>query len=79
MAGLFARVPVVTTRGTLTERFWEEGSAMRFADVGDVDAIVQHVMELLADPEARRKQADAGHAFYDRWFDVRHTVGALAA
>ena len=24
MAGLFARVPVVTTQGTLTERFWQD-------------------------------------------------------
>ena len=34
--------------------------------------------ELLADPAERRRQADAGRAFYDRWFDVRHTVAALA-
>jgi glycosyltransferase involved in cell wall biosynthesis len=78
MAGLFARVPVVTTRGTLTERLWEDGSATKLARVGDVDAIVKHVLQLLADPAERRRQADAGRAFYDRWFDVRHTVAALA-
>ena len=79
MAGLFSRVPVVTTQGRLTERFWQEGAAVKLADVGDMDAIVQHVLQLLADPAERRRQADAGRAFYDRWFDVRHTVTALAA
>jgi hypothetical protein len=78
MAGLFAGVPVVTTEGKLTERFWREG-AVKLADVGDVEAMVQHVMQLLADPGERRRQAEAGRAFYDRWFDVRHTVAALAA
>jgi glycosyltransferase involved in cell wall biosynthesis len=79
MAGLFVRVPVVTTRGKLTERLWQDGSPMRLANVGDTDALVRHVVQLLADPTERQRQADAGHAFYDRWFDVRHTVAALAA
>ena len=79
MAGLFAHVPVVTTRGKLTERFWQDGSAMKLADVGDIDALVKHIVHLLADPAERQRQADAGRAFYDRWFDVRHTVAALAA
>jgi glycosyltransferase involved in cell wall biosynthesis len=79
MAGLLAHVPVVTTRGRLTERLWQDGSPMRLADVGDMDALVKHVVQLLADPVERQRQADAGRAFYDRWFDVRHTVAALAA
>ena len=79
MAGLLAGVPVVTTQGKLTERFWREGAAVRLADVGDVDAIVRHVLQLLAEPAERRRQADAGRAFYDCWFDVRYTVSALTA
>ena len=79
MAGLFARVPVVTTQGILTERFWEQDTPVRLAAVGDARAIVQHIVRLLADPAERRRQGDAGRAFYDRWFDVRHTVSALAA
>jgi glycosyltransferase involved in cell wall biosynthesis len=78
MAGLFAGVPVVTTQGLLTERFWHEEKPVRLAPVGDVRAIVHHVFQLLADPAERRRQADIGRAFYDRWFDVRHTVAALA-
>ena len=36
MAGLFARVPVVTTQGKLTERFWQEETPVKLAAVGDV-------------------------------------------
>lgn len=79
MAGLFARVPVVTTHGKLTERFWHDEAPLKLAAVGDVRAMVEHVVQLLADPAERRRQAEAGHAFYDRWFDVRHTVAALAS
>lgn len=78
MAGLFVRVPVVTTQGTLTERFWQDETPVKLAAVGDVRALVQHVLQLLDDPTERRRQADAGRAFYDRWFDVRQTVAALA-
>ena len=78
MAGLFARVPVVTTQGRLTEQFWEEELPVRLAAVGDVRAFsVHHIRQLLADPVERRRQADAGRAFCDRSFDVRHTVEAL--
>ena len=52
---------------------------MKLASVGDVGAIVEHALQLLADPVERQRQADAGRAFYDRWFDVRHTVAALTA
>lgn len=79
MAGLSAGVPLVTTRGTLTERLWLDDAPVRLADVGDAQAIVRHVLELLDDPAQRRVQGEAGRAFYDRWFDVRHAVAALAS
>jgi glycosyltransferase involved in cell wall biosynthesis len=79
MAGLFARVPVVTTEGKLTERLWRDEAPVKLAAVGDVRGVAQHVIALLADPAERHRQADAGRASYDRWFDVRHTVAALAA
>ena len=79
MAGLLAGVPVVTTKGALTERFWDDQPAVRLAGVGDAHRLAEQVCELLADPEERKRQADAGRAFYDRMFDVRHTVAALAA
>ena len=79
MAGLFARVPVVTTYGKLTERLWLADGPLKLAPVNEPRAIADHVLRLLADPAERRRQADAGRAFYDRWFDVRHTIAALAS
>ncbi|HUP39164.1 MAG TPA: glycosyltransferase [Vicinamibacterales bacterium] len=79
MAGLFARVPIVTTEGKLTERFWRDEAPVKLAAVGDARGVAEHVVALLADSAERQRQADAGRAFYDRWFDVRHTVAALAA
>ena len=79
MAALFARVPVVTTRGKLTEPFWQDEQPVRLADVDDVPALVGHLVQLLGDPAERQRQAATGYAFYDRWFDVRHTVAALTA
>lgn len=78
MAGLFARVPVVTTQGKLTERVWQDEAPVKLAAVDDPDAIAHQVLQLVADPAERRRQADAGHEFYDRWIDVRHTVAALS-
>ena len=79
MAGLSAGVPVVTTRGKLTERLWLDDAPVKLADVGDVNAMVRQVLELLDDPAQRRRQGAAGRAFYDQWFDVRHAVAALAS
>jgi hypothetical protein len=69
----------VTTDGKLTERLWRDEAPVKLAAVGDVRGLAEHVLALLADPAERRRQADAGRASYDRWFDVRHTVAALAA
>ena len=78
MAGLFARVPVVSTSGKLTEGLWFAEAPLKLAPVNDPRAIADHVLQLLDDPAERRRQADAARAFYDRWFDLRHTVAALA-
>jgi glycosyltransferase involved in cell wall biosynthesis len=79
MAGLRAGVPIVTTDGRLTEAFWRESAAVKMGKAGIAQSIAAHVLEVLADPAARQRQAEEGRAFYDRWFDVRHTVAALAA
>ncbi|HET9467227.1 MAG TPA: glycosyltransferase family 4 protein [Vicinamibacterales bacterium] len=77
MAGLSARVPVVSTSGKLTERLWLADGPVKLAPANDSRAIADHVLQLLADPVERRRQAEAGRAFYDTWLDVRHTVAAL--
>lgn len=77
MAGLFLGVPVVTTRGHLTEDFWKEGAPVRLSRVGAWPALVGHVCELLNSPEERRRQSAEARRFYDQRFDVRHTIAAL--
>lgn len=79
MAGLFAGVPVVTTYGRLSEGFWKDEAPVKLAGVGDVRGMVHQVLQLLAEPAERGRQRDAGRAFYDRWFDVRHVTAALSA
>jgi glycosyltransferase involved in cell wall biosynthesis len=77
MAGLFLGVPIVTTKGRLTETFWEESGAVRLAPVGDRAAFLGHVQYLLDHPDARRQLAGRARALYDETFDVRLTVAAL--
>ena len=79
MAGLLARVPIVTTRGALTETLWGNPRSVRLAEVGNDEALARHVLQLLADPAERRRQAAEGYVLYDRCFDVRHTIAALAS
>jgi glycosyltransferase involved in cell wall biosynthesis len=77
MAGLHLGVPVVTTTGTLTEPFWETSRAVRLSRVGDWKTFVDHVDRLLRHPDERIALAASGKTFYDRLFDVTHTVEAL--
>ena len=77
MAGLSLGVPVVTTRGHLTEDFWERDGVVRLAQVGDWPGLADHVTGLLADGGARSQLTDHARAFYDRMFAVRHTIAAL--
>jgi glycosyltransferase involved in cell wall biosynthesis len=79
MAGLFLGVPVVTTRGHLTEDFWEETGIVRLSRVGDWPRCAALVAELLDSSAERRRLSEQARRFYDRTFDVRHTVAALTA
>jgi glycosyltransferase involved in cell wall biosynthesis len=77
MAGLFLGVPIVTTKGRLTEAFWEKSGAVRLAPVGDRATFLGHVQQLVEHPEVRRQLAGRARALYDETFDVRLTVAAL--
>jgi glycosyltransferase involved in cell wall biosynthesis len=79
MAGLKHAVPVVSTRGHLTESLWEESNAVRLSDVGDHAALAAHVDTLLSSPDTRRRLGEMGRDVYRRLFDLRHTVAALRA
>jgi len=77
MAALSLGVPLVTTRGRLTESLWADSGAVRLAAVGDVDGMAGQVEELLRSPEPARRLGEAGRALYVRTFDVNRTIGAL--
>ena len=77
MAGLALGVPVVTTKGRLTEPLWEEGGAVALAPAGDDDALLCGALRLLASPEERARLSDAARTLYRERFDLSHTIAAL--
>jgi glycosyltransferase involved in cell wall biosynthesis len=78
MAGLALGVPVVTTRGRLTEPFWAASGSVRLSDVGDPQQLAEQVVSLLESSSEREQLVEIGSVFYDRHFDVRHTVSMLS-
>lgn len=77
MAGLALGIPVVTTRGHLTESFWETSGSVRLSDIGDSQQLADQVVSLLQSASERAQLVEIGSVFYDRHFDVRHTITAL--
>lgn len=77
MAGLAHGLPVVTTKGALTEPLWEESGAVALAHAGDDDALLGEVRKLLASREARARLSAAARTLYRERFDLPHTIAAL--
>ena len=77
MAGLALGVPVVTTRGHLTEPFWETSGSVRLSEIGDSQQLAEQVALLLESSSERERLANIAGAFYQQHFDVRHAVDAL--
>jgi glycosyltransferase involved in cell wall biosynthesis len=77
MAGLRLGVPIVTTRGRLTEPLWDDTHAVKLSDVRDASALARQVQDLLQRPEERGHLARTGRELYERTFALRHTVAAL--
>ena len=77
MAGMKLGVPVVTTRGRLTEPLWDAARAVRLSGVGDSHALAAHVADLLRAPGERERLIRAARHLYDHHFGVDHLVGVL--
>jgi glycosyltransferase involved in cell wall biosynthesis len=77
MAALSLGVPLVTTRGRLSEPLWGESGSVRLTEPGDHRAMAEQVMDLVRHPQERRELGEAGRALYRRMFDVSHTVDAI--
>jgi glycosyltransferase involved in cell wall biosynthesis len=77
MVGLSHGLPVVTTKGRLTEALWQESGAVALAPVEDVEALVETAEHLLLDIVVRRRLSAAGRALYDERFAMQRTIAAL--
>jgi glycosyltransferase involved in cell wall biosynthesis len=77
MVALVHRVPMVTTRGALTEPVWERWQAAEMLPPADAEGLAEAAALLLTDPIRRAELAGRAAAMYDEQFDVRHTIAAL--
>lgn len=77
MVGLSHGVPIVTTKGKLTESLWAESEAVSLAPVEDVTAFVNEIRALLRDEAKQLSLSTAARALYEERFDVKLIVAAL--
>lgn len=77
MAALRLGVPLVTTIGRLTEPTWQISNAVSLTPVGDCHRLAGEVEQLLRNPRERLHMARTGREFYERTFDMRHTIDEL--
>jgi glycosyltransferase involved in cell wall biosynthesis len=77
MVGLSHGLPIVTTKGKLTESLWAESEAVSLASVEDVTALVNEARALLADETRRLRLSAAARTLYQDRFHLNHTIAAL--
>jgi len=77
MSALAHGVPVVTTIGHLSERFWDDSSAVATAPAGDIAALARVAADLIHDAPRRRRMAVAARSLYEERFSVPHVIEAL--
>lgn len=77
MAALSTAVPVVTTRGPLTEPVWAQTSAVALAPAGDLAALADLAGHLAGDPAARAALGARGRQLYDTRFALDLTIARL--
>jgi hypothetical protein len=76
MAGLAHGIPTVTTRGRLTEPFWDTSPAVAMVD-DDTVALVDAAHRLVDDEARRQGMSAAARTLYESRFAVRHVVERL--
>jgi glycosyltransferase involved in cell wall biosynthesis len=77
MAGLAHGLAVVTTKGALTEDFWQESGAVVLAPAGDVAGMASAARALLGDAARRREVGESARATYALHFDLPHLTAKL--
>lgn len=76
MAVLSHGVPMVTTKGELTETLWDNSRATLLVPVSD-GGLAEAIKYLLDNAEQREALKAAGASFYKKHFDLSFTVSAL--
>jgi glycosyltransferase involved in cell wall biosynthesis len=71
------RVPVVANRADGTVEAITHGETGFLVEPGDLDALAQHCLTVLRDPERRRAMGERGRAFATHEFDVKEMVARI--
>jgi hypothetical protein len=76
MAPLALGVPIVTTRGHLTDSIWTE-DVVALTTVGDVAGLTRLSLELLADPKRREALGRRGAQLYHQRLSLERSLQTL--
>ena len=79
MAALAHGLPTVTTIGRLSDKTWTQADAVVGVPVGNPEAFVDAVGDLMADPGRRAQLGERARQLYATRFDGAHTISALLA
>jgi glycosyltransferase involved in cell wall biosynthesis len=77
MAGLAHGIPIITTKGRLTEPLWEESDAIVLVPAADWRALVENAISLLSHADVRSRLAVAGRELYIQNFSLARTITTL--
>jgi glycosyltransferase involved in cell wall biosynthesis len=77
MAGLGLGKPIVTTWGPSTESVWEEEGLVAGVPTGQPEALLEMVIRLGGDSQARRQLGERARRGYASNFCLQHTVDTL--
>jgi glycosyltransferase involved in cell wall biosynthesis len=77
MAALAHGLPIVTTVGRLSDAFWRDSDAIAAAPAGDLPAVVRTALDLVRQPERRRRLSSAAQAAYESRFSLARLIARL--
>jgi len=77
LAALAHGIPVLTTRGALTETLWDSSKAVALTPVENVSALADETRRLLSDAEERNKMSCSAKALYEQRFNPEITISSL--